>query len=344
DINLLLQRLAATANGLPQQGAAATLPPPAWPSRTDEGATHPPSMGHPIGEPRVDSGVGTGPGEHPLARRLQRVQEMASELTGALAHSQEGLDAAAAATEETQRMAGASVALAHEVLASVQQAADLLARAHRALAPTTPVVPATPGEGGAPVSFLGLGADVGVAAPGLTGQYQLSPNGELVETGAPGTADTLAGSEPAAAPGGADGAAAGTPLPDGPALHAALDALREAIASQERGASTLTQDLGLISRHVRGIDGHVAWARQAVDAVRRNAERLQATATGAGPLLADDTGAMAPPSAEAPSRGPTTSRPLTDGPRSYPSMPPSSFEPPASAAGEGHEPDRAPLE
>jgi hypothetical protein len=343
DINLLLQRLAAVGDGLPDRDAAATMPPSGWPVGAKEATTYPPSVASAITEPRAGSGAGPMPGDHSLARRLQRVQEMASELTGALAHSQEGLDAAAAATDETRRVAGAAVALAHEVLASVQQATEQLSRAHRALAPATPGTAAAPGEGGEPVSFLGLGTDVGVAAPGLTGQFQLSPNGELVEPGAPSADDAPAGDAQMVTPDGSGEAADGTSWLDGPALHAALDALRGALASQERGASTLTQDLGLISRHVRGIDGHVAWARQAIDAVRRNAERLHATAVGAGPLPAgaDGEAAAPPPGAEPPSRGPTTSRPLTDSPRSYPSMPPSSFEPPASGDGDGQEPDRA---
>jgi hypothetical protein len=345
DVNSLLHRLAVAGDGPLDSDARAAMAPSGWSGRADETAMAPPGVAFPLSEPRGGTVAGPASGEYMLARRLQRVQEMASELAGALAHSQEGLNAAAAATDEARRVAGASVALAHEVLASVQQAAEVLSRAHRALAPADPGAADDPEGSEESMSFLGLGTDVGVVAPGLTGQFHLSPSGELVEFGATGASDMPVGMAQAATPVDADMAAGGSAVPVGPALHAALDALREAIATQERGATTLTQDLGLISRHVRGIDGHVAWARQAIDAVRRNAERLQATAIGAGPLPAvSDVETTMPPNADAPSRGPISSRPLTDGPRSYPSMPPSTFEPPASADGEDPAPDGAPLE
>ncbi|HEV2238663.1 MAG TPA: hypothetical protein VGR57_18540 [Ktedonobacterales bacterium] len=313
DVNVLLQRLAiASADGAgtePGDFAALAPAPVAAASGT---------------EPATPIEASQAMRHELLARRLERVRELASELGAALAHSQDGLDATASATAEAQRAAGASVALAHELLASAQQAAELIARARRALAPQTQAEAGrAPANGaGEPVSLQGLGTDLGVAAPGLTGQFQVLPNGELADVDAPGA--------PGAPPESAG-------APDLPELEAALSALRDAVAAQERGASTLTQDLGLMSRQVRGIDGRVAWARQAIDAVRRNTERLYLTAGGAAqpPAAADEPADRMPPVGDMPEYGPTASRPLADALGNYPSLPPSALEPPAATQRDG---------
>jgi hypothetical protein len=323
DVNLLLQRLAATIDGTPSERDT----PPLIRQGASEAGTVPPSARADVTASLPSPADSAASRLDLLARRLKRVQELANELTGALAHSQDGLDATASATAETQRAAGASVALAHELLEGTQHAVGLIARARLALAPSaTGEHAAHDAAGGSatsadgePVSFLGLGTDVGVAAPGLTGQFQVLPDGGLAE------ADTADLADLPALPGTAEGAATGavgTPLADLPELAQALGALREAMDAQERRASTLTQDLGIISRHVRGIDGRVAWARQAIDAVRRNAERLYLTAGGATPPPAgaeDDASAMP---AGADLLGPTPSRPLADALRSSPIVPP----------------------
>jgi hypothetical protein len=347
DVNLLLQRLAAAADGQSAEPGAAPLV--GLMGSAGAAGSNPPAALPVVAEPLTPQSADPGPQHDILARRLQRVQELASELTGALAHSQDGLDATASATAETQRAAGASVALAHELLESAQHAVELVARARRALAPQSGGASAASDAAGAAangegdsVSFLGLGTDLGVAAPGLTGQFQVLPSGELAEIGA---ADALAQApvdptnptDPGAAGVAAGDPAPGGHMPDLPELEGALSALREAIAAQERGASALTQDLGIISRHVRGIDGRVAWARQAIDAVRRNAERLYLTAGGATPPpTGGDSDASALPSS-ADSFGPTTTRPLADAPRSYPSMPPAASEQPAASESGDHE-------
>jgi hypothetical protein len=359
DVNLLLQHLAEAAApaqvGDLEPGAQA----PGRRSAAGEiASTSPGSVFGIAAQPTTPLANPVVTEEH-VARRMHRVRELAGELAGALSHSQEGLDAAATATEETQAAVGASVALAHELLASAQQAVDRMARAHRALAATAAGTDAAAAESNAaaneigeagvrhessePVSFLGLGSDVGVAAAGLTNQFQLMPNGELAEAGSSGD---LAAPEPPLVQ---DRAAAelasaggGTPAPNLPELASALAALREAIASQERGASTLTHDLGLLSRQVRGIDGQVAWARQAIGAVRRSAERLNTTAGGAAllPVSAEADASAPAQGSEALSHGPITSRPLADAELSHPSIPPASGSRPGSKDGEQADADR----
>ncbi len=351
DVNLLLEQLSLLAEDYParQRADGGGIPLIDLVGRPGEGATPAPASLPVVTGLPADAQMGTAPASQAsIARRLLRTQELAGEVVGALAHSQEGLSATAETTAEALRTAGASVATADDVLMSSQRAVGLIGRMYRALvADSDERVVADPQQdpsGASPAGgevthaapLLGLGTDLGVGAPGFTGEFlalgKQAPTGQEVTARGMGDAEAAAsdsgaasserdqapqGSEPSAPrpPTAADApedAAARAGALDVNELERVLEMLRDEIAHQERGASALTQELGIVSRHVRGIDVGVAWARQAIEAVRRNAERLYQTSGGPVPPLGGTPPISRPLTADMPGRTPSATRPLAD--------------------------------
>jgi hypothetical protein len=358
DINLLLEQLSLLAEDYParQRADGGGIPLIDLVGRPGEGATPAPASLPVVTGLPVDAQMGPAPASQAsIARRLLRTQELAGEAVGALAHSQEGLSATAETAAEALRTAGASVATADDVLRSSQRAIGLIGRMYRALvADSDERVVADPqqdpsgaspagGEVAHAAPLLGLGTDLGVGAPGLTGEFlalgKQVPTDQEVTTR--GIGDAEAAASDSAATAAASGAASGEKdqAPQGSApseprpptsadapkdaaaraealdvneLERVLEMLRDEIAHQERGASALTQELGIVSRHVRGIDVGVAWARQAIEAVRRNAERLYQTSGGPVPPLGGAPPISRPLTADMPGRTPPATRPLAD--------------------------------
>lgn len=95
-------------------------------------------------------------------------------------------------------------------------------------------------------------------------------------------------------------------------LSPLLSQLEETLERQEHAASTMTHELGTMNRNARGVDVGVAWAAQALEAIRRNAERLyQTTGNGVQPPRADDSSSVSEIS-DLPVRAPQPTRPLSE--------------------------------
>jgi hypothetical protein len=293
--------------------------------------------------------------EAALPRRLIRVQELAGEMVGALAHSQNGLNTMAQTTAEALRTVGASLAAADGMLTGSQHGVELVGRAQRALGALVPGDIAGDPRGrdasgldpSEAAALLGLGPDLGVGGPGMTGSFSflgtlgLESAGSDASSAADGIAPApeLSISRPTDEPGseargqqpvtedsapptggkrrrGAKNAGdAKAPSPEVVVeLQQALDQLHDEVVQQQRTASTLTHELGLVNRNVRGVDIGVAWTRQALEAARRNAEKLYQTAGGSTPppTPADSSPASHPLPPDLPARVPTATRPLAE--------------------------------
>jgi hypothetical protein len=200
-------------------------------------------------------------------------------------------------------------------------------------------------------ALLGLGPDLGVG-PGMTGAFSILGTVDVEPAGAGSAAAEAAAApelhvavpaagasdaepdarqsatehERAAPSGGKRRRGAKSAAEEkGPALppelaaelQQALDNLHDEAVRQERTASTLTHDLGIMNRNIRGVDIGVSWTRQALEAVRRNAEKLYQTVGGGTPppMLGDPTAAAHPLPPDMPMRAPTATRPLAESAR-----------------------------
>jgi methyl-accepting chemotaxis protein len=318
-LNMLLEQLDALTQSeiIKQRMEAAALPLIDVVGRVAEGATPPASLPIITNTPLDTVSVAVKQMQANVSRRLARVQEISGEVVGALAHTQQGLGSTSQTAGEALRTVGAAIAAADGMHSAAQRELELIARMRRALAGALPDETSSSPGGEAPAvglaaseaaALLGLGADVGVGAPGLTGSFgplELTP-------------PSLAGEAPAEAAEGEAGAgangkrtrtgrAAGEAPPDLGEIGKALEQLQGEAMQQERGASALAHELGILNRNVRGVDAAVAWARQALEAVRRNAEKLTQLAGGSGPLPVP--GEAGP---SVPMRAPMTTRPLAD--------------------------------
>jgi hypothetical protein len=368
-LNMLLERLDALTQGevIRERMEAAALPLIDVVGRVSEGVTPPPASLPVMTNTPLDSvSVAVSQMQASIARRLARVQELAGEIVGALAHSQNGLSTTAQTAAEALRTVGASVAAADGLLTVTQREVDLIARARRAMNGVRPgdatglsvaedeAREAAGLEGAPGAALAGLGPDLGVGAPGRTEVFGVTElaaaaeeaRAEQAEAAAHSDGDNAhavtaaaAGSQPTGGKRarGAKGAAASeaqppaAPSPELLELARLLEQLQDEVAKQERSATTLAHELGIVNRNVRGVDVGVAWARQALEAVRRNAEQLHHTAGGGAPV--PTAGEAAPPShplgPDALARVPTATRPLADGARLPVGAPPAG---PISAA------------
>jgi hypothetical protein len=325
-LNLLLERV-ATAMQAEQMRArleAAALPMIDSVARMADSGTPPPSSLPTIitNTPLDSLSVALSQMQVAMTQRLVRLQRLATDMVGALGHSQEVLTSTSESAQEAQRIAGALISNANAVLDTTRHAVATLARAQRLLAGILPeeITHRAPqgelpregsGLDGPDGGLLGLGPDLGIANPGYTGEFPvLSDDGDLDGHDIPPltrplpVVDLAAAQEQAAAP--TQEPRPATFTGELPAevvdVWNALVQLNGDAAQMERSLSQLVRELGVQSRHVRTADANIAWFRQALDAVRTNAEQLQQAA-----------GANLPPPGPSDSGGNTPSRPL--GPR-----------------------------
>ncbi len=391
-LNMLLERLDALTQGevIRQRMEAAALPLIDVVGRVSDGMTPPPASLPVMTNTPLDSvSVAVSQMQANITRRLVRVQELAGEIVGALAHSQDGLSTTAQGAAEALRTVGASVAAADGLLTTTQREVDLIARARRAMNGVRPgdatglsaaedeAREAAGLEGTAGGTLAGLGPDLGVGAPGLTGAFPASalaaatqdaqaeaesaseaaqqavdgspsvtvvmPVAQAGGTGDVAGAQASGGKRSRGGKAGAAGEAqrAAEPSPELVELARLLDQLHDEVVQQERSATTLAHELGIVNRNVRGVDVGVAWARQALEAVRRNAEKLHHTAGGGMPVpVPGETNPSSRPLApDMPARVPAATRPLAEGTRLPSGAPPTGFISAAellgSNAGEG---------
>ncbi|MEO7002464.1 MAG: hypothetical protein ABI068_11610 [Ktedonobacterales bacterium] len=277
--------------------------------------------------------VAIGQAQAANARRLGRVQKLASEIFIALGHSGGVLGNTAEEVVRAQHIAGALIALTESLTSATQKQLDLLMRARRTLSILLPaeITQAAPDDApdtqrnAATLSpeeaarLLGLGVDVGLT-PGYTGKFDiLSP-----------ASPEEAGIAPLAAlPSLMNDAGGELPGELADVWHI-LSQLTEETTLEERVVSTLARELGILSRSVRQADRGVAWLLQAFDAMRHDADQLQQVSGGAQPLPMESAqsaiGAqelrMPPPSTplntytsgslDTPTGSPYPSRPLDD--------------------------------
>lgn len=339
-LNTLLARMAALsqAEGSRQRTEGGAAPLIDVIGGLAEGTAGLPGGPPPAGQMRVNIG-----------RRLGRVEALAAEVTGALAHTQEGLNSTALTATETLRTVGAALSAGDGMLVTAQREIDLIARIRRALAAALPgdVAGGTSGElpprdaialdPSSAAALLGLGPDLGVGGPGMTGEFDIvgildgadgadtngaDSNGAFPEEMA---APAVAVERPADGEG--DASTRGAAKRRRKAADAALAAqlaemwgllnqLAEESGRQERAAGTLTHELGLVNRHARGVDIGIAWARQALEAVRRNADKLHqvAGASLATPFAAESEPITPPILPDLTPRRPASTLPFGDTP------------------------------
>jgi hypothetical protein len=294
-------------------------------------------------------------GQDHLVRRLARVQELASELVGAVAHSQNGLSSTAQHASEALRTVGAAIAAADSLLSGTQRGAEFAGRLRRSAANLLPSSSDGQANGdftsaaqvtdGPPqsIALRGLGHDLEIGEPDLASPPGANAAPAATSAVAARTAAESAGAQPGSAvvaPSDAyaeiassdGGEIAAESLPtgkrrrgkpadlvapgelDGPIteLTQMLTQLDEEMARQEHDAGAVTHELAIVNRNARGVDVGVAWAVQALEAIRRNAERLHQAAGGnamiAGP---GGFGPLASQPADFPSRAPQATRPLS---------------------------------
>ena len=383
-LNVLLQRLevATNAEQLGSRVDAAALPLLENLSRMSEGITPSPSSLPIMTNTPFDSvSVAVTQLQANVAQRLGRIQRIVGEVVGALGHSQEGLNSAKEALQEARRIAGVLIASSESALASVRRQADALARMQRMLSAVLPreitQMPAgdepyrasvgqEAAEGG---DLLGLGHDLGIASPGYTGVFEImeSGDGDAPPHGIAPMTRPLPIIDPQktrefAIPANLSGAADGGEGTEGDARtspselpaelvevwHLLLKADAEA-TQLERGLSQFARELGVESKQLRAVDGNIAWFRQALDAVQRNAEQLQQVAganvptpgmEGApGPISRPFLGGPGQPAVASQPRMPQPTRPLEpglpgmgSGPLGDPTPPAANREPGATPA------------
>lgn len=340
------------------------------------------TTGLPLGNLASVEMVGVAPVQADLTRRLLRIQEVAGEVLGGLTHGEQGLASTAQAAAESLRTVGASLAASDALLTAAQKTSDLTNRARRAIGSLlpgdsadatigkTPVGPSEPLDAAQAAALLGLGPDLGLGGPGMTIQFSALRELESDEMDDEAAAGPLDSSTPASASNGSLSVTAGAEFDTlstsarrrkgSRSLNAEmvrqinevsqiLAQLHDEAANQERGATALTHELGLTNRHARGVDVGVAWARQALEAIRRNAQRLYQTAGGTVSPFPGGAGHAfsAPMPGDLPARAPLPTRPLAGSGKlsalpdsSTSAAPPvaastaSSEPPPALAAGE----------
>ncbi|HKV83643.1 MAG TPA: hypothetical protein VJN88_03745, partial [Ktedonobacterales bacterium] len=332
-LNVLLQRMEAVTQAEQMQSRvqAAALPLIDALSRMNDAGTPTPSSLPIMTNTPMDSvTVAVSQMQASVAQRLARVQKLVGEVVGALGHSQDGLNGASEAVQEAYRLAGALVSATEGMLAAVHRQLGLLVQARRMLAAVLPQeitqMPA-PGDLGRerptpePGSGLvGLARDLGIAVPGATGEFDAMRGGpaESIPGFAPLTIPLpIMESEDERADG---GAAANTPRWADGVLPAELvevwnltGQIDAESAQLERNLTQLERDLGIQSRHMRSADANIAWFRQALNAVRGNAEQLQQIAGPMIPPPPTDAGpASRPLDAGMAGRPGQSSRPLAD--------------------------------
>jgi hypothetical protein len=189
-INLLLRRVEA-ASQVEQERArmdAAAVPLMEQLGHMADPATPAPSSLPLMTNTPMDSiSIAVSHSQANIAHRLARVQSLASDVAGAVAHSHEGLSGATNEVQEAQRLAGLLISMIEGILTSTRKQLDLVTRTRRNLAGLLPPEITLEGQADAhragagmnaeeASKLQGLGLDLGLASPGLTDEFQtMSP-------------------------------------------------------------------------------------------------------------------------------------------------------------------------
>jgi hypothetical protein len=346
-INLLLRRVEAAMRAEQEidRRDAAALPVVEALGRMADPRMPPPASPPLITNTPMDSvSIAVSHSQANIALRLQKVQSLAAEIAGAVAHSNEGLTSANEEVTEAQRLAGILISMAEAALKSTHKQLELVARMRRTLGGVLPEGVAGAAEGERAGDLRGLGVDLGIGAPGYTDEFPpVRPSAEAEERitpltvplpvveGAEGDDVTqpltaaevsglLAESARKAREERSSGEHATFIRPLSPAyfedISKLLADITDEIGQEERGMTSLAHELGMLSRVVRRVDAGVAWAVQALDAIRRDAEQLQQVA--GPPLPPPELGGARPANPSRPNppgsapRIPQLSRPLSD--------------------------------
>lgn len=350
-LNILLQRLevATHAEQLGTRVDAAALPLLENLSRLNEGITPSPSSLPIMTNTPFDSvSVAVSQLQASVSQRLGRVQRIVGDVVGALSHSHEGLNSAKEALQEAQRIAGVLIATSDSAIASARRQVAFLAQMQQMMSAVLPrEITQMPDESeayrpGARLDvndngdLLGLGRDLGIANPGFTGFFDAIDSSDereaaqgiapmtrplpIVDIEKTGQFAILADASAAGADSNAEDDATSTGSIHAPSKELPVELVEvwnllvkaDAEAAQlERGLGQFARELGVESRQLRTADANIAWFRQALDAVQRNAEQLQQVA-----------GANVPTPGMDGTPGPT-SRPMLGGPgqQAAPSQP-----------------------
>jgi hypothetical protein len=270
------------------------------------------------------------PAQATNARRLARVQKLASEIAAALNHSRGGLSNTADEALKAQRIAGVLINMMEPLGQASRRRQDQIARARRALATVLPPeitqLP-TPDDvhrdangldAETAARLLGLNVDLGIA-PGYTGEFSALASDERADVAETGIApltlplpaisadDVAAANAPTPTTGRGKGRKGELPVELVDVWNMLAQMVSEG-TQEERVVSNVSRDLGMLSRSVRQADAGIVWVLQALDAIRRDADQLQQI-SGAQPLgeAPGDSGALAGLARSAPSSVPLMS-------------------------------------
>lgn len=235
-------------------------------------------------------------------RRVARLQEQLGNVSAGVAHSRGGLVNASNEFGAAKQQTGALIARADTVQVSLQKQLDLLAQARRMMAVVLPgeiTQVAEPNEGGNPaLRGLGIGVELGhtrefeALAPTTPAEAGIAPltmplaaiNPDRPSDASPAAATLAAHTSQSQ---GVDGSSdAGGSTGDGDSLptelvevwHLLLQ-IGEELTQQERIVSAITQELGILSKTVRGADSGIAWTLTALDAVQKTSDSAQSSAS-----------------------------------------------------------------
>lgn len=227
--------------------------------------------------------------------RYERLQEAAATVAASLGQARVSFDSTAQESIKAEQFAGSLDALAASLMAIAQRQTELLAQARRALALALPkqliqgeLADGSLREPSTNSDLAGLGADIGVLRPGLTGVYDtLTPIGEDDDAKIPPMTtplralNALASEMHAEQTSGTESGSHGE-LPAGLAdAWLLLTNLAAQTADEARIASNLSFDLGVLGRHVRQTGQGIARINQLLDVTERDIDRMHQVAGGA---------------------------------------------------------------
>jgi hypothetical protein len=347
-INELLRRTEAsvrTEQEIERRDAA--LPPlmEALSRMAEPGIPGPTSLPLKTNTPMDNVSVAVSQSQANIAHRLAQVQKLTGEIAGAVSHSNDGLSTATEEVAEAQRLAGLLVSMADTILTTTQKQLDLIARTRRTLGGLLPeeIAQLTPEllsslDPEEAARLRGLAIDLGLSITGVTDQFVQLQQPEAGSVPMPPLTRPLpaVGHEEITTPLTAAqaesilqesksksraqvSAAHDISLDVPPEVIDAWELLRqiaEQVGQEERGLSSLSHELGLLSAAVRRVDTGIAWSIQALDTVRQGADQLQRVAGPASPPPDPGEPRPANPSRPVPPGGtpriPQLSRPLSE--------------------------------
>ena len=349
-LNLLLQRLedAMRAERMIERLGAAALPMMDAISRITDAPTPIPASQSFTTNTALDSvQVMLTQMQGAVAQRMSRVQRLVGEIGGALSHSQEPLEHLSQAVQDGQSIAGALRSVAEQLIETTGRQLGLLGQARRTLSRLLPpdVTQSADFEIEASTlaetesgSLRGLGSDLNIDNPGLTGQFTaLQPGDEIPEmSGFVPLTKPMPSVHPDEA-GEGEGSSTRTPAQEatkgrsrrGEASNASgegippelvevwnlLSKANDEASQLERVLSQLARELGVQSRALNTADANAAWFKGAIAAMRGRAAQLQQVAGSGQPVPgAPDAqpGPTSRPLGASPPRLPFATRPLRE--------------------------------